>query len=97
MEIKKRGPIFICAAKKLSLRFYYPEEVSLLLLHKGVSVVFRRNKVLLDGPGRYPAQQVDHGSGLVVGARTAGSSEGLLSHHGSGGLVVNVEVPRTIG
>ena len=60
--------------------------------HEGIPVVLRRGERLLDGPGRYPAQQVQHRAGLVVGAAGPGAPERLLPHHGAGGLVVHVVV-----
>lgn len=45
------------------------EYLLLLFIHKGISVIFRGEKVFLDGSGRYPAQQVDHGACFIVGAR----------------------------
>ena len=39
-----------------------------LLIQKRIPVIFRRIKCFFDGAWRYPAQQVDHGARLVVGA-----------------------------
>src|SRR5687767_6780220 len=59
-----------------------------------VAVVGRRDECLLDRPGRGPAQQVDRGAGLVVGAGRTTATEGLLPDDRAGGLVVDVEVAR---
>ena len=59
-------------------------------------MVGRGHEGLLDGPRRGPAQQVDRGAGLVVGAGGAGAAERLLADHGTGGLVVDVEVARGV-
>ena len=42
--------------------------------------------------GAHPADHVEHGAGLVVGAGGTGAAEGLLAHHSAGALVVDVEV-----
>ena len=42
--------------------------------------------------GADPADHVEGGAGLVVGAGGPGPAEGLLSHDGAGALVVDVEV-----
>src|SRR5438067_7887991 len=53
----------------------------------------RRYEGFLDRARARPAQQVERGTGLVVGAGRAAAAEGLLADHGTGGLVVDVEVP----
>ena len=60
--------------------------------HVRVAVVLRRHEGLLDRARRGPAQQVDRGAGLVVGAGRAAAAEGLLPDDGAGRLVVDVEV-----
>ena len=62
--------------------------------HVRVVVVGGRDERLLDRPGRRPPQQVQRRTGLVVGARRAGTAERLLADDGAGGLVVDVEVAR---
>ena len=63
------------------------------LLHVWVGHCMQRYEGLLDGLGRGPLQHVVGPSSLVVGPRKPGSTEWLLTHYGSGGLVVDVEVP----
>ena len=58
----------------------------------GVAPIGWRIEGLLDHPRGDPAQQVEHRTGLVVGAGGAGPPEGLLADHSAGGLVVDVEV-----
>ena len=60
--------------------------------HVRVAVVGRRDERLLDRARRHPAQQVPDRAGLVVRARGPGPAERLLTDHGSGRLVVDVEV-----
>src|SRR5690606_3585003 len=60
--------------------------------HVGVAVVGGRDEGLLDRPGGRPAEQVEFGAGLVVGAGGAGAAEGVLAGDGAGGFVVEVEV-----
>ena len=63
------------------------------LLHVWVGHSMQGYKGLLDGLGRGPLQHVVGPSSLVVGPGKPGSTEWLLTHHGAGGLVVDVEVP----
>jgi len=58
----------------------------------GIQVVERWDEGLLDGATRHPGEQVLSGSGLVIGARCSSSTERLLTDHGAGRLVVDVEV-----
>lgn len=51
-----------------------------------------RAEGLLHRMGADPADHVQHSASLVVGAGSPGPAEGLLSHHGAGALVVDVEV-----
>ena len=60
--------------------------------HVGVAVVRRRHERLLDRARRGPAQQVDRGAGLVVGAAGPAAAERLLADDRAGRLVVDVEV-----
>ena len=60
--------------------------------HVRVAVVLRRDERLLDRARRGPAQQVDRGAGLVVGARGPAAAERLLADDRAGRLVVDVEV-----
>ena len=59
---------------------------------EGVFVVVGGVEGLLDGLGRSPTDEVEVGTGLVVGAAGAGTAEGLLANDSSGGLVVEVDV-----
>ena len=63
------------------------------LLHVWVGHCMQRYEGLLDGLGRGPLQHVVGPPSLVVGPGKPGSTERLLTHHGAGGLVVDVEVP----
>ena len=67
----------------------------------GVSVVGNSNKGLLDGPGRGEPVKDGHGTTLVVGSGSPGTSERLLSNNGTGTLVVDVvvtgSVPELVG
>lgn len=63
-----------------------------LLAHVWIVDVPQRHKGLLDGLRRGPAQNIMWSSGLVIGAGHPAASEWLLAHHGSSGLVVDVEV-----
>ncbi len=65
-------------------------------IHVGIAVAAGRQEVFLNGPLGYPPEQVEHAAGLVVGARSPGAAEGLLAHHGPCGLVVDVEVARSL-
>lgn len=51
-----------------------------------------RAEGLLHRMGADPADHVQHSASLVVGAGGPRPAEGLLSHHGAGALVVDVEV-----
>src|SRR5215203_548819 len=68
----------------------------LLLRHEGVLVVTRRSERLLDGPRAGPADQIQLGAGLVVGAGPTRAAERLLSDDRAGRLVVDVEVARGV-
>src|SRR5579859_3620702 len=63
-----------------------------VLAHVRVPVVGRRHEEFLNRTGSYPADQVEHRAGLVVGAAGPGTAERLLAYHRAGGLVVDVEV-----
>ena len=62
--------------------------------HEGVAVVLGRIESLFDGKRAGPADQVERGTGLVVGAGFAGAAKRLLAHHRAGGFVVDVKVTR---
>ncbi len=64
----------------------------LLFLEERIAVILGRVEVFLDASHGDPTQQVGVGTGFVVGAGAAGAAEGLLTHDGAGGLVVDVEV-----
>src|SRR5579859_7255026 len=61
-----------------------------------IPVILRRIEVLFDRSGRSPTDEIEKAAGLVVGAGSAGASKGLLTDHGSGRLVVDVEISRGI-
>src|SRR5215813_3925201 len=60
--------------------------------HVRVSMVNGRYERLLNRAGVDPADQVEDGSCLVVGAACPGPAERLLPDDSSGGLVVDIEV-----
>src|ERR1022692_324793 len=60
--------------------------------HMWISVIDRRDEQLLDGPGIDPADQIEDGARLVVGAAGPRAAEGLLADDLAGRLVVDVEV-----
>ncbi len=62
----------------------------------GVLPVGQIDSVLLDGAGADPSQQVQGRASLVVGSGGAGAAEGLLSDHGAGALVVEVDVAASV-
>ena len=62
------------------------------LAHKRVAVVRGRNQGFFDGSRGYPTQQIEYGTGFVVGARAACAAKRLLAHHGACGFVIDVEV-----
>ena len=66
--------------------------VSILIAYEGIGVVAGWVEGLLDGLRRGPADEVEVGACLVVGAAGTSTSEGLLSNDCSGGLVVVVDV-----
>src|ERR1039457_115354 len=76
-----RGPRYAATGGRLSVG-----------LHVGVAPVGGGNEGLLEGAGRYPAQQVERRASLVVGAALPGPPEGLLAHHRPGRFVIDVEV-----
>ena len=59
-------------------------------------MVRRRHKGLLDGTWAHPADQVQVAACLVVGSASARAAEGLLAHHGTRRLIVDVEVARAV-
>ena len=63
-------------------------------LHVRISNVCKRNKGLLDGLSTGPLEHVVWAAGLVVGPGKPCPAKRLLSHHGPGRLVVDVEVAR---
>ena len=65
----------------------------LSFLHVGIGHGMQRYEGLLHRLSRGPLQHVVRAPGLVVGPGQPGATEGLLSHHGACGLVVDVEVP----
>src|SRR5262245_15803416 len=69
---------------------------ALLLGHERVAVVERGVERLLDRAGAHPADEVELGARLVVGAGAARAPEGLLAHDRARGLVVDVEVARAL-
>jgi hypothetical protein len=62
----------------------------------GVAPVITGQKLFLDSAGGDPADEVEGSSGLVVGSRHPRSSEGLLAHHSSCALVVDVCMSQRI-
>src|ERR1039457_7015032 len=76
-----RGPRYAATGGRLSVG-----------LHVGVAPVGGGGEGLLEGAGRYPAQQVERRASLVVGAALPGPPEGLLAHHRPGRFVIDVEV-----
>ena len=61
-------------------------------LHERIAVVGCGHEGLLDRARRDPALQVQYRAGLVIGPAAAGPAERLLPNHGTGRLVVDVEV-----
>ena len=57
-----------------------------------IAKIRRRHKGLLDGSRRHPAHKIEHAARLVIGATGTPATERLLTHHGSGRLVVDVKV-----
>src|SRR6476620_2279212 len=68
----------------------------LLLGHERVLVVGGGRERLLERPRAGPAHQVELRARLVVRAGPARAAERLLPDHRTGGLVVDVEVPRRV-
>ena len=62
------------------------------LVHERIPPIRRRDHGFLDRPGAHPAEQVHRAARLVVRPRRPGATEGLLTHDGPGGLVVDVEI-----
>lgn len=52
----------------------------------------QRYEGLLDRLSAGPLEHVVRSPSLVVGAGQSSSSEGLLTHHGAGRLVIHIEV-----
>ena len=61
-----------------------------------VAVIRGGGKVFLHRSGGNPAQQVQGRTGLVVCSGRACSPKRLLTDDGAGGLVVDVEIARTV-
>lgn len=59
---------------------------------KRICKVMRRVERLLDGTSGYPANEVQIGTGFVIGTRCPCSTERLLADNGTGRLVVEVEI-----
>ena len=59
---------------------------------KGVSVVFNRNQCLFDRSRADPAKEVEGRACFVIGSRSSGTAEGLLTNDCACGLVVQIEV-----
>ncbi len=68
----------------------------LILPQKRIAIIFRRIEGFFDGAGRYPAQQIDHGAGLIVGARSPGAAKWLLTNYGTGWLIINIKITGCI-
>ena len=69
---------------------------SLFGTHEWVVYDARSVEGFLDGSGADPTDKVPDTSGLIVGARCATTSEGLLSDYCCGGFVVDAEVAGCI-
>src|SRR5690348_10673064 len=63
----------------------------LLLSHVRILVIHRRRERLLDRAWTHPANEIELGTGLVVRARAACTTEGLLTDDRARWLVVHVE------
>src|ERR1700704_6686623 len=75
---------------------YQAAAVRLLRVHVWVAMVRGRGVRPLDRARAGPADQVEDRARLVVGARCPRTAERLESHHGTGRLVIDVEVARCI-
>src|SRR5689334_15523494 len=69
---------------------------SLLCLHVGVPIIFRRGQSFFDTPRRDPPLQIENRTRLVVRAAGPASSERLLAYHRAGRLVIHIVVPRRV-
>src|SRR5262249_13963062 len=67
-----------------------------LFCHERIRHGGRRYEILFDGPRRNPAPEVLRAPRFVVRARRTRAAEWLLPDDRSGGLVVDVEVPRSV-
>ena len=63
-----------------------------LVLHVRVGDAVQGHEGLLDRLRAGPLEHVVRAPGLVVSSGQTGASEGLLAHHGPGGLVIDVKV-----
>ena len=67
-----------------------------LFCQERITVVGGGNERLLDTTSADPTHKVEHTTGLVVGAGSTSTAEGLATHHSARRLVVDVEVARRV-
>ena len=60
--------------------------------HKWISIVCRRYQGFFDSPRRGPADHVQEGTGLIIGAGSSSPAEGLLTNDCPGRFVIDIEI-----
>jgi hypothetical protein len=63
---------------------------------KRISVVFNRNQRFFHSSGADPAKQVEGRPGFVIGSRSSGTAEGLLTYDCTCGFVVEIEISSSM-
>src|SRR6476646_6941155 len=92
----RRAGVMPSATLLVIPRFAPRDDIQSLLRHVRIFVIRRWGEGLLDRARAHPAHQVQLRARLVVRSRTARAAERLLSDHGAGWLVVDVEIPRGV-
>src|SRR5438067_1046902 len=91
-----RSMVTVSTAPSTSVLTFLECASLVVVFHERVAMVGRRHVRLFDDAGAYPSEQVQERAGLVVGARSAGTAEGLESHDRTCRLVVDVEIARRV-